>query len=136
MMIIYAGIRACSCRAGFDQLLKLFVAEPVLVAVAGVAKTLRQLAAMDPVAFLPPGMGGLDDVHLVQLHGIARFIFREQNFVQFFSRANADALHRASGSDGFGEIDHAHAGNFRHKDFAAVHLLDGSESQSARRARG
>jgi len=60
--------------SGLNQFVQLFVGQPLFVAVAGIAETLRQFPPMHPVGSFPPGMRGLDDIHVIQLHSVARFI--------------------------------------------------------------
>src|SRR5690349_11185186 len=50
--------------------------------------------------------------------------------MELFPGANSDGLDLATRSDGFGQIKHAHAGDFRHKDLAPVHLLDAAHHKA------
>src|SRR5580700_11372226 len=47
--------------------------------------------------------------------------------MQFFAGTNPDVLHPAARSKGLREVHEPHAGNFRNKNLAAVHLLQASD---------
>src|SRR5271157_5681347 len=70
-----------------DQFLQLPVRQPAVVAVTGVAESLRQRPGVHPVLAPPPGMRRLDDVAIFDLQGIPRLVqpahpwWRRENWV-------------------------------------------------------
>src|SRR5208337_5670037 len=45
------------------------------------------------------------------------------------SGTNPDVRHLASGGDGLGQVQEAHAGNLGNKDLAAVHLIEAADHE-------
>src|SRR5207249_3073217 len=75
-------------------------------------------------------MRRLDHEHVAGLERIARFVFRQQHFVQLFSRPDADAVNLAVRTDRLGHIEQLHAGDLGDKDFATVHLLEAANHEA------
>src|SRR5919198_964372 len=75
-------------------------------------------------------MSGLDDIAVVQLHRLTRFVLGEHRLVELFAGADADDLDLAVRRHGTGEIHHVHARQLGYEDFAAVHPLDARDHKA------
>src|SRR5512144_278562 len=80
-----------------DQPLDAFHIQPVVVCVARISKALRQWIALIGEAPLPERFRRLDDIHVRAFHGVARFIFGNQNLVELLPRPDANHRHGSAG---------------------------------------
>src|ERR1035441_508768 len=111
-------------RGWRNQFLQFTPREPAVIGLAGIPESFWQRPPVHPVPALPPRMRWLNDGPVLNLERIPRLIFRDQHFVQLFSRPNPDRLDFTSRRNRLREIHEPHAGNLRNKNFSAVHLLN------------
>ena len=119
----------------WDQLAQFLHRQPLCVVIAGVAEAVGQTASRPPGAILPERVQRLDDEHIVELEGLPRFVFGQEDFVQLFAGADADGFDLALGRDRFDQIHDLHAWDLRDKNFASLHLLDALDDEAHRLGR-
>src|SRR5438477_2953329 len=112
-----------------DQAHQLFSSQPARVTIAGVGKTFGQRTPTRPVRRAPPLVRGLDHVEIVELDGVAGFVFRDQDFVELLARADAHDLHITSGRQGARHVSDLHARDLGDEYLATMHRLDRLEDE-------
>src|SRR5579872_2330982 len=113
-----------------EQGIEFLATEALRIVVAAITKFRRQWTGLLPVLSSPPGMSGLDDVHVFKFQRVPRLILRYKNLVQLFAGANSDGLHLAIGCKRLGHFKQTHAGNLWHENFSTMHLLEAADDES------
>src|SRR5581483_9926086 len=98
--------------------------EPERIAVTGITKPFPQRSCRVPIFLAPPGMIGLNHVHIGQLDRMPGLVFRDQNLVQLLSRTNSHVLNLTLRSNRLRHLYQFHTRNFRNENLASVHSLD------------
>src|SRR5579872_5577995 len=113
-----------------DQLAQFFTREALRIVVAAVPESGRQRPSLFPILLAPPRMCRLNYVHVFHFQCVTRFIFRQQDFVQFFTGANTDVLNLTAWGERFRHLKQAHAGNLRYEDLSAMHLFQATDDKT------
>src|SRR5437870_763491 len=104
--------------------------QPLGVGFACELEAFRQRLAVLPAISAPPLEHRPNDVLIIEFQGMARLVFRHEDFMYFFAWMNTDQFHPTAGRNGFRKIGDAHAENLWHEYFPSMHLFSTTNDEA------